>query len=69
MVRNPVIVARKLIRFAALSRDNGWQEIFENALDTRGVNSKKGSFGRKTKFFQESEVFAGNRRNFPGDTK
>ena len=28
---------------------------------TGGVNSKKGCFGRNTKFFRESEDFAGNR--------
>ena len=30
------------------------------AYSDGGVNSKKGSFGRKTQFIQESEVFTGN---------
>ena len=35
--------------------------FYIRAYSTRGVNSKKGCFGRKTKFFRESEDFSGNR--------
>ena len=34
------------------------------AKDRRGVNSKKGCFGRNTKFFRESEDFVENRETW-----